>query len=190
MALPVFRSASAKAAGSGAVTPDLPASMSANDIVILVATTIAGGSISITNAGSVTTWNAVTGSPQDVTGGEKLYVWWGRFASGTTGPTVTPGGDHCCAATLAYSGCITDGTVINNQTVGSETTNDDSFSFATGISTTVKECMCLGICTSGVDSNTGQVPVMANTSLSALASRLNICTNQGGGGGFGVSEGA
>ncbi len=189
MALPAFRSASAKAAGTGAVTPALPASMAANDIVLLVASTIAGGSISITAVGSIATWTPITGSPVDVTAGEKLYVWWGRWASGTTGPTVTPGSDHCIAGTVAYSGCITDATVINQQATGSETTSDQSFSFATGVSSTVKDCLCIGICTSGEDSNTGQVPVMANTSLAALASRLNIQTNSGGGGGFGLSEG-
>src|SRR6266496_1089480 len=181
MAIPIFRAASAKAAGTGAVTPALPAGMSANDIVILCATTIAGGSISITANGSIGTWTAITGSPIDVTSGEKLYVWWGRWSSGSTGPTVTPGSDHCCAGTAAWSGCITDSTVINNQATGTEVTSDTSFSFATGISTTVANTLCLCICTSGVSSNTGQVPVMTNSSLASLASRLNINTNSGGG---------
>jgi len=86
-----FVSVSAEATGTGAVTPALPASMVSGDICILVATTIVAGTVTITASGSITTWTALTGSPIDVALGEKLYVWWGRWTSGTTGPTVTPG---------------------------------------------------------------------------------------------------
>jgi len=155
MSVPVFRAASAKASGTtGATAVGLPAGLVANDIVLLIATTIAGGSISVTTNGSIGTWNLVTNLPIDVTSGEKLYVWWGRYSSGSTGPSVTPGSDHVCAGTVAYSGCITDSTVINASPTGSETTSDTSFSFATGTSTTVKDCMIIGICTTGTDTNT------------------------------------
>ena len=125
MSVPVFRAASAKASGTtGATAVGLPAGLVANDIVLLIATTIAGGSISVTTNGSIGTWNLVTNLPIDVTSGEKLYVWWGRYSSGSTGPSVTPGSDHVCAGTVAYSGCITDSTVINASPTGSETTSE------------------------------------------------------------------
>ena len=189
MALPVFRANSAKAAGTGAVTPALPTGVVADDIVILVATTIAGGSISITANGSIATWTAVTGSPIDVASGEKLYVWWGRYSSGSTGPTVTPGGNHCCAATAAWSGCITTGDPVNNQATGTETTSDTSLSFATGISTSVNDCMVLLASSSGVDSNTAQHSAQANANLSGVVERADYQTNSGGGGGFELVEG-
>src|SRR5678815_5338362 len=73
----------------------LPASLASGDIVILIAATDndLAGNITIDAAGSITTWNALTGSPVSVAGsggtGEKLWVWWGRYTSGSTGPTVT-----------------------------------------------------------------------------------------------------
>src|SRR5678815_2129484 len=112
MALPVFRAASAKAAGTtGATAVGLPAGLVAGDIVILCASTIAGGSISITTAGSLS-WTEITSGGLDVASGEKLYVWWGRYVSGSTGPSVTPGSDHVCAGTIAYSGCVPNGSPI------------------------------------------------------------------------------
>jgi hypothetical protein len=190
MALPVFRAASAKAASTTAATPALPAGSVADDIVLLVATTDIFSVLSITANGSIGTWTQIfddIGVAND--DGDVLYAWWGRYVSGATGPTVTTDGDHVCAATVGYSGCSTGSDVIHQTATGTENTSDTSFSFATGVSTSVADCMCIGICTSGADSNTGQVPVMANTSLAALASRLNINTNLGGGGGFGLTEG-
>lgn len=183
-----FRNAGAKASGTGAVTPALPASMSADDIVILTATTIAGGSISITDNGSIAAWTAVTGSPIDVIGGDKLYVWWGRYASGSTGPTVTPGGDHICAGTTAWANVST-GTPIEAQNTGTETTSDTSLSFFTNFSTTSNGAMVILVSSSGADTTTAQHSNQANSSLTSIVERQDYETNSGGGGGFEVVEG-
>src|SRR4029079_7538892 len=121
MSVPVFRAASAKASGTtGATAVGLPVGMVANDIVLLIATTIAGGSISVTTNGSIGTWNLGTNLPIDVTSGEICYVWWSCYSSGSARPCEPPGSDHACAGTVAYSGCITDSTVINASPTGSE----------------------------------------------------------------------
>lgn len=191
MALPVFRAQTAtKASGTGAVSPALPTGLVANDLCILVASTIAGGSISITTAGSIT-WTAVSGSPVDVTGGEKLYVWWGRYSSGSTAPTVTPGSDHCLAGIMAYSGCCNGSGVIGVTASGTEVTSDTSFSFVTGISSAVDDCLAACVVSTGVSSNSSQFTNSTNAALGGLGSaRLNFATNSGGGGGFGVFTGS
>jgi len=185
---PVFRAASAKADSTTAATPELPAGSVADDIVLLVASCDIGSVLSITANGSIGTWNLIVDGLADIVD-EALYVWWGRYVSGSTGPTVTVDIDHVCAATVGYSGCIANGSPIHQQATGVDGVSDTNFSFATGVSTSIANTMCIGICTSGFDSNTGQVPVMANSSLAALASRLNINTSLLGGGGFGLSEG-
>jgi len=183
-----FVNVGAEATGTGAVTPALPASMVSGDICILVATTIAGGTVTITATGSITTWTAIAGSPVDVTGGEKLYVWWGLWTSGTTGPTVTPGSDHIEAGIGAWRNCIA--SPIDVTQTGTETTSDTTFSFATSISTTVDGCMVLAICTTGTDIATnGQFTVMTDTSLTSLAERMDYETSSGGGGGFALDQG-
>jgi hypothetical protein len=190
MALPVFVAASSKAPAAQDATPALPAGMSSGNIVLLFATCPTANTISITAAGSIATWTPISGSPVTVTGGEALYVWWGRWASGTTGPTVhASASDVIIAATAAWSGCIDTGDPVDIANTGSETTVDNSFSFASGVSSTRNNTMAICVASILRDSNTASVPVMTNASLGSLASRLNICTNTGAGSGFGVSEG-
>lgn len=190
MAIPIFVAAGAKTAAAQDAIPPLPAGMAAGAIVILVATCPTANTLSITANGSVTTWTAITGSPVTVAAGEALYVWWGRWASGTTGPTVhASASDVVCAGTAAWSGCLDVGSPIDVQATGTETTSDTSFSFATGISSTRNNCLAICVASILRDSNVASVPVMTNTSLAALASRLDYCTTTGAGGGFGLSEG-
>jgi hypothetical protein len=185
-----FRAEGAEATGTGAVTPALPAGITNGDIMILVATTIAGGTITITADGSVSPWTAISGSPVDVTGGEKLYVWWGRYTSGSTGPTVTPGSDHIEAGIAAWYNCLSSGSPIDVSQTGNETTSDTSFSFATSISTSLDSEMCLCICTTGEDTNAnGRFTTMTDASLTSLAERIDYETASGGGGGFALDEG-
>jgi len=189
--LPVFRAAGAEATGTGAVTPALPTGVAANDIVILVASTIAGGSISITANGSISSWTEITSGGLDVASGNKLYVWWGRYASGSTGPTVTPGSDHIESATIAYSGVTTSNPPIDVSATGTETTSDTSLSFATGVSTTVDNTMVLLVTSNGIDNATnGKYSSEANTSLASIAERIDYNTSSGLGGGIMVSQGA
>ena len=189
--LPVFRAAGAESTGTGAVTPALPTGVAANDIVILVASTIAGGSISITANGSISSWTEITSGGLDVASGNKLYVWWGRYTSGSTGPTVTPGSDHIESATIAYSGVTTNDSPIDVSATGTETTSDTSLSFATGVSTTVDNTMVLLVTSNGIDNATnGKYSSEANTSLASIAERIDYNTSSGLGGGIMVSQGA
>ena len=190
--IPTWRSTGAMAHGTtGAITPALPGSMSANDIVILVGSTIAGGSLTITASGSITTWTPVTGSPIDVTAGEKLYVWWGCWASGSTGPTLTPGGDHSVARTVAYYNCYVDGSPIDVSATGTETASDTSFSFATGLTTTYNNEMIITVCSTGYDpssDSTAQFSSWTGANLGTKTERMDNDVNEGGGGGFGLMQ--
>lgn len=189
--LPVFRAAGAKSAGTtGAVTVAAPSGIAQSDLEILIATTIAGGSITITDIGGDTPWTALSCSPQDVTSGEKLYIWWRIRGSDDGDPIITPGSDHSCACRLAYkAGTFSAVSPIEIATASTETTSDTSFSYAPGTSTTLANELVLCVATSGQDSNTAQVPVCTNSSLTSLASRANYETSNGGGGGFGVTQG-
>jgi hypothetical protein len=178
-----FRAQGAISSGSGAVSPALPSGMSSGDIVILVACTIAGGSCSITTNGSITTWNAIDN--QDIASGEKIYVWWGRWSSGTTAPTVTPGSDHCIAGTMAFYNCSANNP-LGVQAKGSETPTDSTLSFATGITSTVNKSIAIFCGSSDADSTQAQYNgTFANTSVGTVTTRLSGSTNNGGGGGIG-----
>jgi hypothetical protein len=171
-----------------------PAGLVAGDICILIGTTdvAAGGTMSISNNGSISSWNAIAGTPVTVAAGEKLYVWWGRYVSGSTGPTVDSSADHIVAAIVAYSGCVPNGSPIDVVGNSSEATSDTSFSFATGLTTGENNTMCITICTSGFDSVSSQfVSAFTNANLTSCTRRpvTNQNTSVGGGGGFGIADG-
>jgi hypothetical protein len=174
-----------QAHNTAGVSVPLP-TLSVNDIAILVASTIAGGTITITTTGGWT-WNSL--GSIDVASGEKLYAWWGVYSGSETAPTVTPGSDHVIARIASYSGCSTGAALIHKSGTSSEATSDTSFSYATGLTTTEANCLCLCICTTGADLAVAQFTTMANTSLAALAERMDDCTTDGGGGGFAMCEG-
>jgi Tfp pilus assembly protein PilX len=186
-----FRAAGAALpGGTTAIQPALPAGLQPNDICIMVASTVAGGSITINNNGSIT-WNAMTGSPIDVSGGEKLYVWWGRYSSGNTNPTINASSDHIEARIAAWYNVSTDANPIDVSNFGTETTSDTSFSFATGISTTQNSEMCIAVCSTGYDiTSTTQFTNMTNANLTSINERMDNTTSNGGGGGFALDEGS
>lgn len=187
-----FVAAGGKAASSAStfVKPLLPA-MQSNDIAILVASCRQGASstLAVTDGGSIGTWNAITGSPQNPNSDSKLYAWWGRYTSGTTEPTVTRTNGSCiCADIAAYRGCSTAVNPINNQASGTAVAST-ALSFNTGISTTKNNCMVLLLNSTGADSNVAQLGSQANANLSAIAERVDDCTNLGPGGGIAITEG-
>jgi hypothetical protein len=187
-----FRAAGSAASGTGAISPALPAGMQANDIVLLIATCYTGGTAAITTNGSVGTWTALANTPVDVASGDKLYVWWGRWSSGSTAaPTITPtSGNHIIGQTVAFYNCYTGGSPIDVSAVGAETTSDTSFSFATGLNTTDDNELVGVICSSTYDSNTAQFSgAFSNANLANINTRANSETNAGNGGGFGFAVG-
>lgn len=191
MALPVFRAAGAKSAGTtGAVTVAAPTGVATGDLEIIIAECATANTISITSDGGGA-WTLMTGLPVTVAGGEKLYVWSRQRAGGDSDPQVTASADHVCAARLAYqTGTYDTSDPFEIETTGTETTSDTSFSFAPGTSTSKNDCLVLVVSTILRDSNTASVPVCTNANLTSLNSRANYCTNSGNGGGFGVTEGA
>ena len=190
--LPTYRATGAMAHGTtSAITVALPAGMSDKDIVILVASTITGGSITITTNGSITAWTAVSGSPIDVASGEKLYVWWGRYSSGSTGVSITPGGDHIVGRTVAYSSCYAGGSPVDVAATGTEAGSDTSFSFVTGLTTTYNNEMIIFACSTGYDptsDSTAQFGTWTGANLGTKTERMDNDVNEGGGGGFGLCQ--
>lgn len=191
MALPVFRAAGAKSAGTtGAVTVAAPAGVATGDLEILIAEVPTAATCSITNNGGGA-WTAMTGSPITVAAGERLYVWSRIRAGGDGDPQVTASADHVCSARLAYqAGTFDTSDPFELETTSTETTSDTSFSWAPGGTTGGADRLVLVVSSILRDSNTASVPVCTNASLTSLASRANYCTNSGAGGGFGVTEGA
>lgn len=187
--LPTARTPSAKASGTGAVTPALPSGMSAGDIVLLVATTRNDKTCSITANGSISSWTGITGSPiQPAGGGETIYVWYGWYDSGSTGPTVTPSGDHCCAGTMAYGGVDTTNPINVQRAVDAGYVGPD-VNWASSLTTTVDNCMIILTSSNGADTTTAQHSNQSAVNLANVAEVMDFETNSGYGGGFQLVSG-
>lgn len=186
---PLVRSVGAASPGlTTATTVAAPVGVHVGDLEILVATTIAGGTVTISNNGG-SAWTAHTSSPIDVTAGEKLHVWRRIRAAGDTNPQVTAASDHVQAWRIAiFKGTFDTTTPLEAMASGSEVTSDTSLSFATGVSTTVANCLVCLAASSGVDIATPQGGTdTANTSLTGVTATpiANYETANGlGGGGF------
>ena len=98
-----------------AITPGAPIGIATGDLEILVASTIAGATISITaNGGGA--WTAIDN--QDVTSGERIYAWYRIRAGGDGNPSVQPSSDHCVACRIAVTtGTFDTGTPIDDRLV-------------------------------------------------------------------------
>jgi K319L-like, PKD domain/Fibronectin type III domain len=187
--IPVYRSTGAKTASTTSAAVAEPAGVATGDLEVLVTSTISGGSNSIANNGG-SAWTAMTGSPVDAGNGEALYVWWRIRQAGDSNPAISPASDHFCAARIAYAkGTFNTTAPFEIETTGTEITSDTSFSWAPGTTTAGTNRVVLCIATSGFDSDTGQVKIMSNSSLTSRALRVNYETSSGGGGGFGATEG-
>jgi hypothetical protein len=188
--IPVYRSTGAKTASTTSAAVAEPTGVATGDLEILVTSTISGGSNSIADNGG-SAWTAMTGSPVDAGDGEALYVWWRIRQVGDSDPVISLTSDHFCAARIAYTEGTFDATTpFEIETTGTEITSDTSFSWSPGTTTAGTNRVVLCIATSGFDSNTSQVKIMSNSSLTSRALRVNYETSSGGGGGFGATEGA
>lgn len=188
--------ASANRAGTGTLAVSQPAGLLIGDIEILVVATgtnnngVATTATVTDNGGGA--WTAIASYDSDQTDVEGYHVWWRRYDSGDSNPTVTIGGDgdHAIAGMGAYRGCVATGDPIHLSESGSELTSDTTFSWQpTNRTTTLDDCLGICIATETNDTTSGMIYSWANASLSSVTERVEYCTNSGNGGGFSFCTG-
>lgn len=171
---------------SAAVTPDLPAGMANDDIMIMVCETAGTQGLS-----TPTDWNVLDQAYEtgDSTTGTRLSVFWKRVVGGETAPTVGDSGDHQCVKIFAYRGCRSQGNPWNAVTGGVDATAGTSVSI-TGVTTTVANCLVLNIiCTPFDTSTSNQVDGWTNGNLSGITERGDTFTTASNGGGHALADG-
>lgn len=195
-ALPAYVAAGAVFANAGVGTVGLPAGIAANDILLLFIET-ENEAVSVTAAGSCTTWAAVADSPQgtgvaSAADATRLTAFWCRYAgSGTTGPSISDSGDHQLARIVAISGVITTGDPWDVTSGGVEAGNTDNSGVIPGDTTTgVDRFVIAAIATALPDANgTAGFSSFANVDLASFLEQTDNTTNAGTGGGLGIATG-
>jgi PKD repeat protein len=190
---PTFVAAGTVAAGSGTITPGLPAGIQTNDILLLFLET-ANQTITISNQNGGT-WAQVTGSPQGTgtVGGSSstmLTVFWSRY-NGTQGaPTASDSGNHQIGRIIAVRGCPTSGNPWDVTAGGVDATEDTSGSIPGATTTVANTLVVTAIASSRPDLNgTAAFSAWTNANLTGLTERVDNTTTSSNGGGIGVATG-
>lgn len=179
MAFPTYVGAGAGNHDVGAIALALPASLAADDVLLLwLETANEAITIPTPNGG---TWTEVTNSPQGTgtagaTTATRLTVFWSRY-NGTQGnPTTSDSGDHQVGQITAYRGVKTTGDPWNI-TSGNTNTSSTTVSI-TGATTSVADCLIvlgLALADDGTDLNGS----WTNADLANITTRTNMLTATG-----------
>ncbi|MBI2449904.1 MAG: hypothetical protein HYV47_00005, partial [Candidatus Nealsonbacteria bacterium] len=185
-ALPTFVSCGAVSGNAGAITLALPASIAANDILLMFLET-AAQSITVANQNGGT-WAEVTNSPQTAGSTTRLTVFWSRY-NGTQGnPVTSDSGDHQVGAICAYNGVVASGNPWDITSGDVDTTSDNSGSIP-GATTSGPDRLVVIVGAADDDADT-PITAVSNSDLANIsASRVNAETNQGNDGGLTVFDG-
>jgi hypothetical protein len=192
-AMPTFQALGTHAAGTGAITPGLPAAASSDDIFLLFCET-ANEAVTISNANGGT-WTEVADSPQSAaTAGleARLTVFWSRN-NGTQGdPTVADAGDHTHCRIAGFRGVRLSGDPWNVTSGGTEDVGDTSLS-VTGDTTTAADCLVVIVSAGNPDQagdgdDTGY-SAWANADLATVTERMDVGAAAGNGGTMGMATG-
>lgn len=181
---PYYRAIGTITGGTGSITPNIPASTIVGDIMLLFTET--NGETVTAPAG----WTAVTNSPVSSVAGSfptRLSVFWKRFASGDTDPTVADPGDHVVGIIMTVGGALRTGTPFDI-TLGTTDVNTGSVVIA-GPTTTANLDLIVIATSRGNDSSSAQFSAQANANLITITERLDTGTATGDGGGLTVSTG-
>ncbi len=183
MAIPTFVNVGTSATSAAAITPGLPASIAANDILIYIAET----ELQTLTVDGV--WTAAPESPISCSGAAtetRLFVWYHRY-DGANSPSTTTNdsGDHQTGQIAAYRGCVTTGDPFDVTSSGNSTTNSTALSI-TGDTTTVADCLVIAAASFTTNVTSGS---WANTDLSDLNERIDVGTGGGSAGAIALVEG-
>ncbi len=192
--VPTFVNAGAVAAGTGAITPALPANIAVDDILLLFLET-SNQAISIANQ-SGGTWTAVLNSPQSTgtaagADGARLTVFWSRYNGTQTAPVTNDSGDHQLGRIIAVRGVMASGNPWDVTAGGVEAGNTDTSGSIPGTNTTVANTLVVAaIATALPDSTTTTVfSGWTNAGLAGVTERTDNSTTSGNGGGLGIATG-
>jgi hypothetical protein len=184
VALPTWRAAGAANASLTSAVIALPAGHATDDILLLKTETSGGaiaapaGYVEVTNSNQLNVTGAIT----------RMQTFWKRDGGSETDPTIVAISNHVIGIIHAFIGCETSGNPWNITAGGNEDTLDNSLSIP-GMTTTVADCLIVGVATTETDIGTARYTGEAAANLGSLTKRSDDSTIVGDGGGIGVFTG-
>ncbi|HEX7032956.1 MAG TPA: YncE family protein, partial [Nitrososphaera sp.] len=188
--VPTYVGAGTVAAGTGSISPALPAGIQTNDILLLFVET-ANSEVTINNQNGGT-WTEVANSPQGIAGflqPTRLSVFWSRYNGSQGAPTTNNSGNHMIGVILAFRGVTTTG---NPWDVTSGTTASASTSASIpGATTTATNTLVVMAVATHVPNADGSnnFSGWTNANLANIVERIDVTRTAGNGGGLGIATG-
>lgn len=162
MAIPTIVSSSTTAGGEETLNVSGLSSIQTGDIVI-VAVETGGAGLTIDQS-----YTQIISSPQNTGSNSVLYVYYKKYTSGDTNPTISNYVDHTVCVFFAIRGVST--SIFNTQT-GATATSSTSVSFPS-ITTNKNDCLIINIGTTATDASTVGISSVTNASLSNPSTSL------------------
>jgi hypothetical protein len=190
MAIPTFVSAAAVSSGTAAITPALPGSILADDILILGCETRGGQALALSDeAGGdwslASSPNVATQFTGTTAGDTRLTVAMSRYNGTQTAPTIADAGDHQIAGIIAVRGCIASG-APHEAPVGGTKTSTSTTVAVTGSTTTGSDRLVVVVCSRKTDAAGAFFSNWANADLANVTERFDDGGTSGVGGGFAI----
>lgn len=190
MPMPTVVNVGAVAASFKTITPGMPASVLAGDVLLLFVQNAADGNTTL--SGGTEIWTQCTNSPV-TQGANRLHVFWARASQDSpTSPTTNDVGDHQMGRIIAFRGVGGGmGTPWTDNPVASNDATSDTSGDIIGMTTTVNNCMMVYACAGNTPDSDGTANFSSwtNANLANVTEQIDNTTAQGGGGALGVATG-
>ncbi|MEK7488154.1 MAG: hypothetical protein AAB598_02425, partial [Patescibacteria group bacterium] len=187
-AAPTVVNVGAVANGINAITPDMPAGVQTNDILLLFIET---SDQAITVSGGTETWTQIANSPVTGATGTRLTAFWARASQyNPTSPTTADSGNHQLARMIAFRGAIQTGNPWDVIATDVENTSDTSVSFPSVTTAVADTLIVMALAGDGPDGNsTANFSGWTNASLTGLTEHIDNRVASGDGGLIGAASG-
>jgi hypothetical protein len=157
-------------------SPGLPASMNDDDVMILAVQT---------DTEAVTApsgWTELSVSPVQFSTTTRISLFYRRYVSGDTAPTIADPGDHLIAQIYAFRGCKTTGEPFSASATGTFA-GTTSITLDCGVTSLANQLICVFLA-GGADNTVSRFESMAgtNASLTSINHRAAEGTDLGAGG--------
>jgi hypothetical protein len=179
-------------AGTGAITPPLPADTIAGDVALLVVQS-ENQTISLTTANGFAEVGAQANKAAGTAGvnpATRLATYWKRLVGGDLPPVVADSGDHTAAQIHVFRGCSASGNPWDVFAEGNDSAANDTTGSIPGATSTVANCLVVLLCATSFDgTSTAEFSGWTNAGLTNLLERQDNCDTAGLGGGHGMATG-
>jgi len=183
---PFYGFAGAQSSAAGNITPVLPSPLVDDDLMLLICET-ATESVSAPSG-----WSELTGSPVAATA-TRLTIFYRRFVTGDSAPTVTFTGNHISGRIVSLCGVKNSGDPVNAQASTTQAVASSGTITWPAVTSTVKNTLVLNIGSHPTDTTATQTASAANATLSDrtlfFQGRIDQGVTTGDGGGVFVISG-